>query len=192
MNLEQLLARRKMVRNYLPAPVEPAKLDRVLQSALRGPSAGHSQGVSLVVVQDAGRRAAIAALSSEEQWTRKGYPAWLSGAPVHVIVCVEPEVYRERYAEPDKSTALKEWQVPYWHVDGGCALMLLLLAAVEEGLGAGFQGAHNVPGLTGLLAIPEGVVPLGVVTLGYPVPGDPPRGSQGRARRSGRVHTEQW
>lgn len=192
MSLEALLRKRRMVREYLPTPVEPEQLERVLQSSLRGPSAGNAQGVSLVVVEQAARRRAIAALSAEERWVARGYPAWLSGAPVHIVLCVEPEVYRERYAEPDKDAARKDWAVPYWHVDGGCALMLLLLAAVDEGLAAGFQGAHNLPGLAELLGIPAGVCPLGLVTLGHAAPLQPLRGSQGRARRADRIHREQW
>jgi hypothetical protein len=30
-----------------------------------------------------------------------------------------------------------EWPVPYWHLDAGAALMLILLAAIDEGLAAG-------------------------------------------------------
>jgi nitroreductase len=192
MSLEALLRKRKMVREYLPTPVPAEPLERVLQAALRGPSAGNSQGVSLVVVQDAERRRALAALSAEDAWVSRGYPAWLSGAPVHVVLCVEPGVYHRRYAEADKEGARKDWMVPFWHVDGGCALMLLLLAAVDEGLAAGFQGAQNLPGLHELLGIPADVCPLGVVTLGYAAPQQPLRGSQGRARRPGRIHREQW
>ena len=32
------------------------------------------------------------------------------------------------------------WPVPYWFMDIGCSVMLLLLAAVNEGLAAGFAG----------------------------------------------------
>jgi hypothetical protein len=56
-------------------------------------------------------------------------------------------VYRSRYREPDKMTARAEvdddrlWRVPFWYHDAGAALMLLMLAAVDEGISAAFVGS---------------------------------------------------
>ena len=36
--------------------------------------------------------------------------------------------------------------MPYWWVDAGASMMLLLLAAVDEGLAAGFLGSHRMSG----------------------------------------------
>jgi nitroreductase len=191
MSLYSLLSRRRMVREYEDRPLERDKLERLLAAALRGPSAGNSQGISLVVVQKLENRKAIAALAGEPDWVARGYPAWLSLAPVHLILCAEPQVYRERYALPDKHEAEKDWPVPYWHVDAGCMLMILLLSALEEGLAAGFQGIHNLPGLADLLAIPTPVEPIGLITLGYSQ--STRKGhSAARPARAQRVHLEQW
>jgi nitroreductase len=109
---------------------------------------------------------------------------------------VSEEAYHRRYREPDKLTeegAEIEWPVPYWWVDAGAALMLILLAAVDEGLAAGFVGVHALPGLQELLAIPSEYTPIGVVTIGY---GDRDRRS-GSLRRGWRpvgqvVHRNRW
>jgi nitroreductase len=191
MSLYNLLSRRRMVRDYEDRPVERDKLERVLAAALRGPSAGNSQGISLVVVQNFENRKAIAELAGEPDWVERGYPAWLSLAPVHLILCAEPQVYRDRYALPDKETADKNWPVPYWHVDAGCMLMILLLAALEEGLAAGFQGIHNLPGLSEQLGIPESVEPIGLLTLGYSNSTRKGHSSHRPARLS-RIHLEKW
>jgi FMN reductase [NAD(P)H] len=190
MPLSDLLRRRRMVRNYTSEPVDPQALEKILEAGLRGPSAGNSQGVSLVVVQQPERRAAIAELAGESEWRAKGYPAWLSQAPVHIILCAEPGVYQKRYAEADKIHS-KAWTVPYWYVDAGCALMLLLLAATEEGLAAGFQGAHNLPGLADYLAIPTDVHVLGVITVGHAASRKSGH-SASRPKRSQRCHWESW
>lgn len=191
MSLYNLLSRRRMVREYEDRPLERDKLERVLTAALRGPSAGNSQGISLVVVQKPENRQAIAALAGEPEWVARGYPAWLSLAPVHLILCAEPQVYRDRYAQPDKDKTEKDWSVPYWHVDAGCMLMIVLLAALEEGLAAGFQGIHNLPGLAELLHIPAPVEPIGLLTLGYSQ--STRRGhSANRPTREKRVHLERW
>ena len=70
-------------------------------------------------------------------------------------------------------------------------MMLGLLAAVDEGLGAGFLGVHSVAGLAGVLELPDDVLPIGVMTLGHPAP-DRPSGSLARGRRRDRIHWESW
>ena len=53
MELADVLARRRMVRRYDPdVPVDPEALEAVLAAALRAPSAGFTQGVSLLVLDD--------------------------------------------------------------------------------------------------------------------------------------------
>lgn len=193
MEFREVLRRRRMVRCYRPDPVDPEILERVLRTALRGPSAGFSQGVHLVVVTRADLRRALAELAQEPRYRRAGFPPWLSRAPVHVVLCCSPEDYRRRYREPDKGGSPDDWPVPYWYLDAGAALMLLLLAAVEEGLAAGFLGGHRLAGVGELLGIPRQVLPLGLVTLGYPAPDRPSR-SLLRGRRPPRevLHREGW
>ena len=67
-------------------------------------------------------------------------------APVLIVPCSHKEAYLDRYAEPDKGwtdRAEARWAVPYWHLDTAMASLLMLLTAVDEGLGACFFG---VPG----------------------------------------------
>jgi nitroreductase len=188
---------RRMVRNYTDEPVGRDTLDRILDVARRAPSAGHSQGQAFVVVTDAERRSRIAELAGEAQYVAKGFDPWISRAPVHVVVCVSKSLYLERYSEPDKGDGSmgdeSAWPIPYWWVDAGAAMMLLLLAAVDEGLAAGFLGSHRMPELKMTLDIPDHVEPIGIVTLGHPAP-DRRSGSLGRGRRPRRrvVHHEQW
>ncbi|MFZ0627431.1 MAG: nitroreductase family protein, partial [Acidimicrobiia bacterium] len=46
MEFQEVLARRRMVRNYDPRPLDADSLQRVANAALRAPSAGNTQGVS--------------------------------------------------------------------------------------------------------------------------------------------------
>jgi nitroreductase len=68
-----------------------------------------------------------------------------------------------------------------------------LLAAVDEGLAAGFLGVHSVPDLGAVLGIPAHHTPIGVVTVGHPLP-DRRSGSlnRGRKPRETVVHRERW
>ena len=64
-------------------------------------------------------------------------------APVVIIPCSSKAAYLERYAEPDKGWTDEDearWPVPFWHMDAAMASLLILLTAVDEGLGACFFG----------------------------------------------------
>ena len=196
MEFKDVVARRRMIRRYSDRPVAREKVERLVDLARRAPSAGFSQGQSFVVVTDAATRKEIAQLADEDEYVRAGLPPWISRSPVHVVVCTSERTYHERYREADKLDDHGheiEWPVPYWFVDAGAAMMLLLLGAVEEGLGAGFFGVHRLPGLQELLGIPTDVTPIGAVTLGYPE-GEQPKGSARRGRKDldRVIHWESW
>lgn len=194
MELSAAIRSRRMVRRYTPDPVDPAALERILDLARRGPSAGYSQGQSFVVVTGDEDRGRIAEACGEPAYVAMGFDPWVSQAPVHVVPCVRPADYADRYAEPDKarSRPVEEWDVPFWWVDGGAALMLLLLAVVDEGLSAGFL-AVDATALRELLGIPDDVAPLGLVTIGHGAP-DRRSGSLARGRRplGDVVHRDRW
>jgi nitroreductase len=180
-----------MVRRYREDPVDPGALERIALAATRGPSAGFTQGVSVVVVTEANTRTAVARLAGEPGFAARGFDPWLSGAPAHLVICVTPSAYRERYRESGKDPAVLD--LPWWWVDGGAALSLVLLAAVDEGYAAGFLGGHRLAGIHDLLGIPAEVEVLGVVTVGRPAP-DRRSSSLERGRRPvGEViHSERW
>lgn len=196
MEFSQVVARRRMIRNYGTDPVPEDSLNRILAAARKAPSAGFSQGQSLVVVTEDRTRLEIARLAGEERYIADGFDPWISKAPIHVVVCVSEQTYHNRYREPDKLSSIGEeieWPIPYWWVDAGATMMMLLLAAVDEGLAAGFLGVHSIPGLRDLLNIPDEVSPIGVVTIGHPAP-DRRSGSlkRGWKRTEAVVHRELW
>jgi nitroreductase len=152
--------------------------------------------MGFVVVTEAATRKSIATLAEEEEYVASGFAPWISTAPAHIVITVSESIYRERYREPDKlgpDGAEIDWPVPYWWVDAGAAMMAVLLAAVSEGLAAGFLGVHSIRDLAALLDIPEHHSPIGVVTIGYPLP-DRRSGSlaRGKRPRAAIVHQERW
>jgi nitroreductase len=196
MEFTEVLARRRMVRNYTEAAVDPEALERIAAAALRAPSAGNSQAIGVVVVTDPDLRKRIAAIADEPEYLAAGFDPWVSRAPAHIVISVSEKVYRDRYSEPDKLAddgSQIEWPVPYWWVDAGASMMAVLLAAVDEGLAAGFLGVHSVPDLAGLLAIPDHFHPIGVVTIGAPAP-DRRSGSLDRPKKTASdvVFTDRW
>lgn len=196
MEFQEVVRRRRMVRNYADRPVPRRVLERVAATAQRAPSAGFSQGVRLIVVTEPARRTAIAQACAEPAYVAAGFDPWLSRAPAIFVPCVSEEAYRARYREPDKlrpNEAERDWPVPYWWLDAGCNVMLILLAAVDEGLAAGFLEPADVDALRTALGIPAGYTPVGVITLGYPA-ADRRSGSLARGWRPLHefVHWEGW
>lgn len=180
-SLWQLLSGRRMCRCYIDKSVPRAVLLRVLEAARRAPSAGHSQGVRFAVVSCSQKRREIARAFGEDEFVERGFQPWLSVAPVHLVVAVSSDAYRERYALPDKKTRPQEWPVPYQVMDCGKALMALYLAAEESGLACGYLGPHAGPDLVEFLGLPEEWTFAGLVTIGYR---DPTEGST-RSQRMG-------
>ncbi len=115
-----------------------------------------------------------------------------------LIPCTSEAAYHRRYQQPDKikeDGTEVEWPVPYWHMDVGCAVMILLLAAVDEGLGAGFAGfpAEYFAEACRLLGIPDEVTPVGVIPIGHRAKDIPsPSLKRGRKPNEEYIHREKW
>jgi nitroreductase len=196
MEFRQVLAKRRMVRNYTDEPVDQAALQRVAKAATRAPSAGFSQGQAVVVVTDPETRRQIAAAADEPAYVAQGFDPWISRAPALLVLCVSEDAYHRRYQMPDKvgvDGAEIEWPVPFWWVDVGASLMAVLLAAVDEGLAAGFLGVQAFTDLRRLIGVPDEYLIVGVVTIGHPAPDR--RSSSldlGRRAPSTVIHYDAW
>ncbi len=200
MSFDDALAGRRSCRSYSVDPVESEVLESVLAAASRGPSAGNTWALDLVVLEGPTQTARYweTTLPSVK---RDQFP-WpgLLRAPVLVVPVVDPTAYVRRYAEPDKAHAglgnhESDWTVPYWWVDGGAAVMAILLAASAAGLGSLFFGVfdHEVA-VAEVLGIPPDRRLLGTVALGYPDGADR-RSSSGRRRRPDPgefIHHDGW
>jgi nitroreductase len=195
MEFQDVVRKRRMVRNFDPnRPVPPGVLDRILENGLHAPSAGFSQGWAFLV------------LEGREETERFWAVTWADGdraafrwqglfeAPVLVVPMSHKQAYLDRYAEPDKGVADKResfWPAPYWDIDTGMASLLMLLTAVDAGLGALFFGIfpdHLAP-FRHAFDVPDAYSPIGAIALGYRAPDEPsPSLKRGRRPQSDVVH----
>jgi nitroreductase len=163
-----------MVRHYTGEPVPREVLERVVETVRRAPSAGYSQGQRLLVITEKAGRAEVTRVLGAAGWTSPDFEPWLESAPVHVLVCTREQDYHDRYTQPDKLADGEEidWPVPFWFVDAGAALMLVLLAAIDEGLAAGLSGVPSqaAVALRPSFGMPEDVEIVALVTIGYGAP----------------------
>src|SRR5687767_15143374 len=157
-----------MVRHYEREPIPRETLIRLVSTVRRAPSAGFSQGQRLLVVDDPALLSQLGSTENEE------LEPWFESAPAHVLVLTREADYHERYTKDDKlqEGAEIEWPVPFWFVDAGAALMLLLLAAIDEGLAAGLTGVEGTAAdaIRARFGIPEDVAIVALVTIGVPAP----------------------
>ena len=176
MEFRDVVRARRMVRAYdRTRPVPTATLTRLLELAIRAPSAGFSQGWDFVVLRTPADTGRFWAATRDGDGEPDRWLAGMQSAPVLVLCLSDRERYLDRYAEPDKGWSDRDsgrWPVPYWDVDTGMAGLLMLLGAVDEGLAGCFFG---VPPERRAAVLAEFGAPadrriVGVISLGHPAP----------------------
>lgn len=165
-----------MVHQFESRPVPSDVLDRILESALHAPSAGFSQGLALIVLDQPDQVASF--------WRITGGGAFGDPPPVIVLPIPDKRAYLERYSRPDKGgpqgfqAVESGWRIAYWDIDAAMACMLMLLKAVDEGVGGWFFGIFQGEAeVLETLGVPAGLRPIGVLGFGYKAPADRMMGS---------------
>ena len=199
MEFQDVVRRRRMVRDFSDEPVARPLIERLLANATRGPSGGFSQGFAFVVLTEPGRRRMFWETTAGPEWRGESESEPLTRAPVVILPLALKQAYLDRYALPDKahSPLSREvhWRAPYWDIDTGFGVMLILLTAVDLGLGALFfaifQGERE---LLDALGVPAGYRAIGAVAVGHPTPGErsPPELQTGRRSADEVVRWERW
>lgn len=175
---------RRSIRKFSNQPVEPEKLQTVLEALRQAPSWSNLQCWQLVVVEDQEIREKISELSFVESFFAtygyKSNPAQkaLAQAPIVIIAC----------ADPLKSGNLHDQQ--YYMADMGIATENLMLAAHDQGLGTVFVGVYHEEDIKALLGIPADIKIVGIFPLGYPA-GEVKSGPS-RKQLSEFVHYGKW
>jgi nitroreductase len=151
MDFESVVKRRRMCREYLDRDVPPEKVDRILDLASRYPSAGHTEPQEFIVVRDRRVKGDLARAALDQMFVAQ--------APLVIVVVSDVRRSARRYGERG---------VHFFSViDGAFVAMLLLLAVVEEGLGACFVGSFYDEEVQRILGLPPEVRPIGIIPLGY-------------------------
>ena len=166
MDFQEVVRRRRMVRTFTEAPVPKESLERILDNAVRGPSAGFSQGQSFLLLTEPADR--------ERFWAIAGAAVNSSAqtAPAVIVPMSCKRVYLDRYAQPDKGWTDRDearWPVPFWHIDTGMAALLILQTVVDEALGAIYFGIvpEAVQPFRDAFGVPEDQEPIGAIAIGY-------------------------
>jgi nitroreductase len=195
----EVVRRRRMVRRFDRRPVPRETIDRIVDVGRRAPSAGFSQGLELLVLDEPESVVAFWEITRDPDhgWD----PADVAVGPtVLVIPLPDARRYVARYSEQDKIAfgmdEAARWPVRFWDIDAAMASMLMLLAAVDEGLGGWFFGiTHGERELLDRFGVPSHLRPIGILGFGYRAGDEAPSGSgASRPRRplAEQLHRNRW
>ena len=143
---------RRSIRKYKDAPVEPEKIERVLNAARLAPSWKNMQCWRFLVLSDPAVRGSLLEAFPDDNPGKKA----LAMAPHVIVVC----------ADPTESGI--ENGIEYYVCDTAIAFEHLCLAAWGLGLGTCWMGWYDEAALKQALGIPERFRILGLTPLGYP------------------------
>jgi nitroreductase len=173
MEFEQVVKKRFMCRSYEDRDVPDEVLERILDLARRYPSAGHTQPQEFIVIRNPATKLQLAEAALGQMYVAE--------APVVVAVISDTRRSYARYRERGANF--------YSIIDGAFAAMLLILAAINEGLGAAFVGAFDDDQVRAVFGLPAAIRPIGIVTIGYCA--QPPQKLPRRPREE-IIHYERW
>jgi nitroreductase len=151
MDFETVVKRRRMCREYLGSDVPGEKLDRILDLASRYPSAGHTEPQEFIVVRDRRVKEDLARAALDQTFVAR--------APLVIVVVSDIRRSAKRYGERGVNF--------FSIIDGAFVAMLILLAVVDEGLGACFVGSFYDQEVQEVLGLPRDVRPIGIIPIGY-------------------------
>jgi nitroreductase len=168
-----------MVRDFDSRPIPPETTQKILNHALRGPSSGFTQGFEFLVFEGAEQTKRFWAATP---WWNE--PSWdgTRNSPFIIVPMGHEAAYVARYSGPENGTRQRqtgaEFPAPYWFTDAGFAAMLILLSAVDAGLGAFYFSvgptSREIPQFRQNLGIPDDYTPIGAIAIGYPGKNDQP------------------
>jgi nitroreductase len=153
MDFDEVVKKRKMIRKYQQdRQISTDIINKLLKNVHSSPSAGHTQVQEFIVVKDPiiKRKLCQASLGQNQIEEASGL----------IVVCSNISRSVNRYRK--RGTEF------YSVIDGAFASMIILLSAVNEGIGASFVGAFEDNEVRKILRIPIQVKPIGIIALGYP------------------------
>lgn len=172
----KVIAERRDMRHFLPTPIAPELLTKLLQAAHHAPSVGLMQPWRFIRISDVDLRQAIYAQVNEERiQTAQAIGEHESNTRMAefmrlkvegVLECGELLVatlcdHREQHIFGRRT--LPEMDM----ASVSCAIQNMWLAARAEGIGMGWVSIFDPVKLATLLNIPDGAKPIAILCLGY-------------------------
>ncbi len=151
MNFTEFAKKRCSVRAYQDRPVEPEKLQAILEAGRIAPTGVNAQEQRLLVVQSPEGIAKMAeAVAKPEAYTAKAF----------IVVC----------AEKDAAWTRKFDGHNIYEIDASIVTTYMMLEATAQGLGSLWVGRFQPDVLRKAYHIPDSYIPVSILCLGYAEP----------------------
>jgi nitroreductase len=152
MEFFEVVRARHSIRAFEPREIEQEKLDKILETANRAPSAGDLQAYEIYLVRDPEKKAGLVRAA----WGQ----SFIAEAPVVLVFCANPARSGVKYGERGRTLyALQDATIAAAHVQ---------LAVTALGLGSVWVGAFSEPTASEVLGLPAGLRPIAIMPIGYP------------------------
>ncbi|MBN8734595.1 MAG: nitroreductase family protein [Acidobacteria bacterium] len=157
------MARHRTMRHYLDRPVDPALVRTLCAVALAAPSKSDLQQADIVIVEDAGQRAALAALLPDNPWAR--------AAPAFLVFCGNNR--RQRRVHELRGHGFANDHLDAFFnaaVEAGIVLGTFVAAAESLGLATCPISAirNHADEVAKVLTLPPHVFPVAGLCVGWP------------------------
>lgn len=151
-SIYNLLKSRRTIRKFTPQPLSSEQLARYIDAARVAPSGANIQPLKYIAVHSKSMAEKVFPLVKWAGYLAPNYnPKDNEHPAAYVAVCADLSLRKSGY-----------------ELDAGAAVENLILAALEDGVGACWMGAIDYEKISELLGIDGSLKLLCVVALGYP------------------------
>ena len=151
MDFFEVVEARRSVRSYLDKEVEQEKIQKILETVNKAPSAGNLQGYEVIIVRDANRKAALRDAAYGQ--------TVLTQVPVALVFCADHLLSSSKYGSRGYNL--------YAIQDATIAAAYCQLAATALGLATVWVGAFDPEAVAKAVETPEGITPVAIIPIGY-------------------------
>ena len=151
MQFDEVIQKRASSRTYNDKEVAWEDLTAVLNAARMAPSSGNLQNWSFVIVKNQEHKQELSNAAMNQ--------AWISQAPLLIVVCSRNENIKRHYGEKGEKL--------YAIQNCAAAINNILLKATDMGLASCWINAFDEQAIKRILKIPESVSPQAIISMGY-------------------------
>jgi nitroreductase len=184
MEFDEVITRRRSIRNFTPAPLPEGTLEKLLEAARLAPSGLNLQPWRFAAIEDDTARKQIAEATPS---------SFIAQAPLLILCCMDTRTFDsvgERLKElnkagvftivsPDRPDEIENLPEDYKReslvFSTALSIEHIILKATDLGLGSLIVGAFDAAKIKEAVGLPETVDILSIVAIGYAVKEPAPR-----------------
>ena len=152
MDYFEVLNERHSIRAYKNQPVEPEKLQQILDTINLAPSAGNLQAYEVYVVSEMNHKAALAKAANDQEF--------LAQAAIVLVFCAHAALSTDKYG--------KRGMELYCVQDATIACTYAMLTVTALGMSTVWVGAFNDEAVRRVICAPQAHRPVAMLPIGYP------------------------